>query len=309
MVTTRRAVLFTAAMLSVSSAYGTLRFHSAKFSPQCDHLPGVCVYGDKEPDSATLRLQKGDGNGLIRTLETCFSGHCSSVSASYENTEAMTPKRIGLGQLEDQSCEGGRNFQLKVSPRDTLVARRCFGQLTMPRDYENMMVRLRDIGNPHDPERYLAPYMGLKEIFIKPKPLSLTCPEPKLLESPRLCAEGPGSQKLIQDEELACGMEKRLGELAQSESGFMRCMLNQAREDLVKAIAEGFPAAGRLKDETERANLTIGDVHKSADQDIKTFWRGWDALFLLALAGAFAYGVKKLYDDTAKAIRKRFGRS
>jgi hypothetical protein len=302
MKTRGKALLFTAAMTVGTCTYGSVRFHAAKQSPQCDHLPGVCIYGERNPDSAAVRIQRGGNGTLIRTLELCYGSRCSSVTATYENREAKAPRSVGLGQLDRQICGFDSPAQLVLSPRNTIVARRCWGGVNFPRDVDHLKQQLWDFVAPRDPERYLAPYMGIREIFRMPRPIELPCaagPEPQI---PTICetgrhADSRGAAAPVQSEELACGMEIRLLGLAQGESGFRRCRLQQARRELIEAINDTRPGASesRLREQTELSNITIGDLHNAGGQDVKTFWRGWDALFGLAFLGACFYAMRKAY--------------
>jgi hypothetical protein len=293
-----------------SGAYGTIRFHAARYSPQCDHLPGVCLYGEANPDSATVRVQRGEGGSVIRTLDVCFDGHCSSVTATYENSEARVPKTLGLGQLDRQICTPLSPVQLVVSPRKTLVARRCWGGINFPRDFDHLEGQLGDFLNPRDPERSMAPYMGLREIFRSPRALDLTCPEAQQPQSPQVCrdhlhSQALGGGPLVQAEELACGMESRLAELSQSEPGFDRCRLQQERRELIAAIEQSGPIVNesRLRERTDIANIAVADIHNAGQQDASPFWRGWDALFGLAFAGGCIYALRKMYLAAAAGVK------
>ncbi|HSB46781.1 MAG TPA: hypothetical protein VLD37_02120 [Candidatus Bilamarchaeum sp.] len=313
--TRSKALLFTAAMAVGSGAYGTIRFHAARYSPQCDHLPGVCVYGSENPDSAAVRTQAGEAGSVIRTLDLCFGNRCSSATATYENPEARVPKTVGLGQLDRQICGVSGPVQIVVSPRRTLVARGCWGGVNFPRDVDHFKRQLGDFIHPRDPERYLAPYMGLKEIFRAPSILTLPCRDSPQPESPQLCRDrahpqAAGGGPLSQAEELACGTERNLAALAQGAQGFQRCALQQERRELIQAIEQSGPATGegRLRERSSIANIAVGDAERAGQHEAGSFWRGWDVLFLAAFAGGLIYGIRKTYLAAAGLAKRAANR-
>ena len=294
MTTWKKATLVGLAFATTAGVYGTARFHLQRYTPQCDHLPGLCVYGSSDPESAGVRIERRRDGAVIRTLEICYSD-CTSLSAVYKDENSRVPESISLGRNETYSCLAGKPVQLVVSPRNTLVPRGCYGGSVFPSSLDNLKSKAADLYYARDPERYLAPLMGLHEIFSRPRPLELRCAEGASVEAPAICSDS-GARR-VEAEDLACGMERRLSEIGQLESGFRRCRIQQARRSIVQALGENSPQVlteGRLREEVFRGNLTLRDTQNREEQQAEGgFSRAWDLLFGAAFIAAIALAIKK----------------
>lgn len=289
----KKAVFVGLAFAGCAGAYGTARFHLQRYSPQCEHLPGVCVFGRQDPESASVSIHRMQGGSVIRTLELCYSG-CSSLSATYKDDSARVPDSISLGREERYSCTEGAPVQVVVSPRRTMVPRGCYGGSVLPGSLGQFGRKLSDFYRADEPERYMAPYMGLREIFSGPRPLELRCADQAEPMQAALCDSG---RAMIEAEELACGMQRRLAEIAGRESGFALCRVQQARRGLAQALDDASPqvlSERRLREEVSKAELTLRDIQDNGPQSPQGgFSRGWDLLFGAGFIAAIALAVRK----------------
>ena len=292
MKTWKKAVFVSLALAGSAGVYGTARFHLQRYSPQCDQLPGVCVYGNKDPQSASVSIHRRQDGAVIRTLEVCDSG-CSALSATYKDENARLPQAISFGQ--DESCSVDAPVQVALSPRGTLVPRGCYGGSVLPGSVGELGRKFSDVYNRRGSERYLAPYIGLKEIFISPRPIELRCAEAPPPQPSTLCSDG--NRRMIEAEELACGTERRLSEIEPGERGFALCRVRQARRDLAQAMGDSSVqvlSGRRLRDEVFRADLTLRDIEGHEPQSPQSgFSRAWDLLFGAAFIAAIALAIRK----------------
>ncbi len=140
-----KIALAAAAVIAGSTLYGNHRFEVSRYEPQCDHLPGVCVYGTEKPNSGFSFENKGDL--LVRELGAARF----HINATYQNNSS-SPKSVSIKVPVHTSCEVHGPVQILSNG----LVKGCNG------DWQ-------------DSKFYLASLYGLREIFATPEPISLVC--------------------------------------------------------------------------------------------------------------------------------------
>ncbi len=98
----RTKALLLAAAIGGTAVYGHYRFHASRYEPQCETIPGVCVYGNA-PVSSAVEIRV-DGRNVTRWLDLTFSGGRATLVGIYEPGQRM-PGRVNIRAGEESKVD------------------------------------------------------------------------------------------------------------------------------------------------------------------------------------------------------------
>jgi hypothetical protein len=258
-----KALLFSGALITASLAYGNCRFHDTRYDTQCDHLPGICVYGYKSPSKSRIIAVQvlNEKRDTSRSLEVCFRDRCTLVSGIYQKGK-QGAKSVGIR-------DGQRRVFFDV---DEPVQVWMNEEIAIVKGQQEYFAR----------EAAIAPLIGLAEIFDEAEALGIPCIPEGIAAQPEACSNSE-----------ACRLEKELQDLAAEANEVDGCRLENARRELMAKLE----SRGNPVDELFNSRIILEDIRNSvvSEQPASRFWKGWDFLFCGGLLGALALGISRLF--------------
>lgn len=284
--------------------YGYHRFHSSRYSPQCDQIPNVCVYGDKKPTSSNAFA-----NESKQSLSICEGEKCRHVNAEYSDktTTVILPEQNGMrcvaGEqdafVKDKVIKVPGKIQIVQAPFDTWIVKGCKSETPGP-----WYVKLwEDYASRYTLE---APLMGLKEMFSSPKPLDLSCSKTHetRMETTYACkdflaskmsppsqSQKKGSVPFTQPDfkdmgaewQEGCSKVEKLEKVSDNgKDGDVKCRAEEARERLIRALKgqKGYV----LPQEITNSDAVLKQ-DDAPEAYLRRYWKGWDYLFMAGFVG------------------------
>lgn len=294
-----KIALAAAAVIAGSTLYGNHRFEVSRYEPQCDHLPGVCVYGTEKPNLVSSYVDESDMP--VRRLET----HGSTVSVTYRDHNSF-PKLVSTRPSYDftssrVSCEVHGPVQILSNG----LVKGCNG------DWQ-------------DSRFYLASLYGLREIFATPKPSSQECKPWKSDETPYFCSkEGAyitapqkkvrrhATKPAINPSDQArgefCETIYQLRKLSQSIGGDSGCLIGIVRAMAVEGPYLSDKSDSWFHDTAVRSKALVSYI----SSPVKTptapdpFWKGWDYVFGAGIISVLGLAISSLFKKKKLAVEKQ----
>jgi hypothetical protein len=281
----RRVLAFSIAAITTSLLYGNCRFNHRRYEPQCDHIPGVCVYSRKTPYSAKLDtpMSLTSTNQRSRRINITYGKENISIEGRYYKGRSE-PSQLLISGSHRYNCE----YPLQIT----------IDALGLP------LVNCR--------EEYQAslfnPITGIIDIIKTPEPVSIECiPTKQLGIATHERCRNYLDFETDQMGEL-CRVEHDLIDLSLEKEGVDRCRINNERADIIEFLdnVDGVDEE-TIREKTEHGQALIEEMgFRSEDTAVGGFSRIWDLLFgggLLAGLLLFLRGIPRK-KDTPKQSQK-----
>ncbi len=312
---TRTKVLLFAAGLGGLAAYGNYRFHASRYEPQCETLPGLCVYGMAPASSSVEICETGgfkeictEGANITRRLDLAFAGERISLVGIYPPGQ-RTPSRVNIRASEERNffCDTDGPVQVVVSPTGRFVMKGCregLGAL----------------------ETYSSAYMGIRDIFARPSPIVPAFSPVGKAEEPGICSdifspqptppqparrgrrtnrqEEPPRPPIAPIYRELCQTERNLLELSRRVDATDACRLENQRTLLIDRIRYGGEVR-RMNDEIFRSRILAEEIESrpaTVQAPRSYFWKGWDWILGLGVASVFSLVITRF---ARKKLRER----
>ena len=263
-----KIALATAAVIASSALYGNLRFNSSRYEPQCEHLPGITLYGTA-PKASELQV---------------------GTAASYAGPMGVTLRLHYNGRWTD--IQGIYGFDLKqLHLINTNVNGKNYADC---KPYAPVQVVVGILNRPvvKGSWGYEAAYLGLREIFETPKPVIIDISDAHLPPlPPRHYRPNWGGR----DKEPR-RLYDSLAVLSRKLQGYAQWDVAMTGRRIATELDSKKPGAS-LKYYNKEARELISEAKSMRRQTAeKPFWRGWDVLFgagIVGMMGLFISGLFK----------------
>jgi len=280
--------LFLLSVSVMAVPYANHRFHSSRYAPQCDHLPGICVYGRQESMWGSVRVYKND-DSVGRGLNICNEGRCFNITGIYSNQQSSLVKLL-FGDLyhdNTKTCEVSEPVQVLIDGQD-LIVKGCNSSLD-------------EYGF------YAAALASLKDAIETPKPLVLDCKrDVPRRELPKYCDSQPQKKTKTKQpppavfspvEKAGCDVARRLIE-SESKNN-QNCIVSKQADALLYELDE----RRYIAEQTANSEAVLYDLSHPAPSSStpESKWDNWDWMFWGGILGAM--GLKILM-----AFKKKTGK-
>ncbi len=279
-----RALVFSAALLAASAMYGKQRFDASRYKTQCEHLPGICIYGEGGPARARLSLKGNPRTRMEKRLRIKVGDGSLSVTGIY-TSNGEWPRTVvledGHGTI---SCKNGpgQPVQIVLSAEKTLAMKGVKGGFGPLRTGE-------------------AAILGIQEIFGEPAPISIDCEKigGSLGETPHHMPKkkrrmGKRWRELVQLQQTALGLEKKIGGAAEAKNTYDECSIEAAKWHLAKALrSQGIKP---LKRAISHSRYVVAELENDLPpvRFKSQFWRGWDVAFALGMFAGIVLAISNI---------------